>query len=169
MSWALAPATTTLSGPPLASARMLRLLPALPRSVGWRRVPPPQTGLAHGAVSRLPFPVHRSQFLALLNQHRPDALQNAEFNPALEGLMDGAVVSQFPGQAVPVATGAHPEYDAVQDSPRLNALAPRGLGRVHLQNGWLNPFPQIIRDFPYRWQSLARSLRWPQETGQVAK
>ena len=58
--------------------------------------------------------------------------------------MDGAVVSQFLGQAVPVAAGAHPEYDAIQDSPRVNPLASRGLGRVHIQNDWVNLLPQII-------------------------
>ena len=41
-------------------------------------------------------------FLALPDQHRPDLLQNPKLHPALEGPVNGAVVPQFPGQAVPV-------------------------------------------------------------------
>ena len=44
VSWTLAPATTTLNGPPPASTKMLRLLSALPRSVGLRPTAPPQNG-----------------------------------------------------------------------------------------------------------------------------
>ena len=40
VSWTLAPATTTLSGPPSPSTRTLFLLPALPRSVGLRPIAP---------------------------------------------------------------------------------------------------------------------------------
>ena len=57
----LAPATTTLSGPPFLSTRTLLLLPALPWSVGLRPTEPPKTVLAHGAIGRLPFPVHTAQ------------------------------------------------------------------------------------------------------------
>ena len=43
VSWTLAPATSTLSGPPTPSAKMLFLLPTFPRSVGLRPIaPPPQ-------------------------------------------------------------------------------------------------------------------------------
>ena len=41
VSWTLAPATTTLKGPPASSTRMLRLVPALPRSVGFRPIRSP--------------------------------------------------------------------------------------------------------------------------------
>ena len=58
VSWTLAPATTTLRGPPAASTRMLFLLPALPRSVGLCPIAPPQPGFTHGAIGGLPFPVH---------------------------------------------------------------------------------------------------------------
>ena len=68
-----------------ASTRTLRLLPILPRSVGLRPTESPKTRLAHGAVCRLPFPVHAAQFLALLDQHRPDTFQHTKLHPALEG------------------------------------------------------------------------------------
>ena len=45
----------------------------------WR---PPKTSLAHGAVRRLPFPVHSAQFFAAL------ALQHSQLHPALEGPVD---------------------------------------------------------------------------------
>ena len=53
VSWTFAPATTTLSGPPAPSTRMLFLLPAFPRSVGLCPIappPPPQTRLPHRAI-----------------------------------------------------------------------------------------------------------------------
>ena len=46
VSWTLAPGTTTLSGPPAASTRMLILLPAFPRSVGLHPNGAPQNALS---------------------------------------------------------------------------------------------------------------------------
>ena len=73
------------------------LLPALPRSVGLRPIRPPQTRFAHRAIRRLPFPVHAAQLHAFFYQDSPDALQRPTPHPALEGPMDGAIVSQLLG------------------------------------------------------------------------
>lgn len=83
----------------------------------------------------------------------PDTLQNLTLHPAPEGPVDGAAVSQFSGQPVPLAAAAQPEYDTVRDSLGVNAPAPRGLGRVHFQNDRVNPFPQTAGNFPYCWQA----------------
>ena len=58
-----------------AAFRRLRLLPALPRSVGLGPMasPLPQTRLAHGAIGQLPFPLHTAQLGAFRGQNRPDA------------------------------------------------------------------------------------------------
>ena len=161
VSWTLAPATATLRGPPAASTRMLFLLPALPRSVGLRPMAPPKTGLAHGAVRRLPFPVHSAQFFTALHQNSPDALQHSKLHPALEGPVDSAVVSQFPGQTVPLAATAHPEDDAVQHPPGVGAFAPRTLGRVLSKITGVNLLPEMVGNLPNRRQSFVLSHRPP--------
>ena len=75
--------------------------------------------------------------------------------------MNGAVVSQFPGQTVPLATGGHTEDDAIQDSPRVRTPASRGLGWVHLRYDRLNPLPEIIGDLPDSRQTIALSHHPP--------
>ena len=60
VSWTLAPATATLSGPPAPSTRMLFLLPAFPRSVGLRPIAPPQNAPSPSSNRRTAIPnVHR--------------------------------------------------------------------------------------------------------------
>ena len=73
---------------------------------------PPKTGLAHGAVRRLPFPCPLRPVLRSPPPEQPrcpPALQAV--HPALEGPVDRrAVVSQFPvAMTVPLAATAHPE------------------------------------------------------------
>ena len=79
----------------------------------WDQSHPPQTCLAHGAVCRLPFPVHAAQFITSFHQDGPDTLHHSKLYPALERSMDGAVVSELLGQVIPLATAQHPINDAV--------------------------------------------------------
>ena len=53
-------------------------------------------------------PIHAAQFLALLDQHGPDAFQHTKLHPALEGSVYRAFVPQFPRETVPLAAAAHP-------------------------------------------------------------
>ena len=46
----------------------------------------------------LALPIHTDQFPAFRDQLLPDALQNAQLHPALEGSVNCAVVPQSPGQ-----------------------------------------------------------------------
>ena len=61
VSWTLAPATTRLRGPPSPSTNRLRLLPALPRSVGLGPIASPPGELYPG----------RSPLLAIPSPHLP--------------------------------------------------------------------------------------------------
>ena len=85
---------------------------------------------------------------AALHQNSPDAFQHSKLHPALEGPVDSAVVSQFPGQTVPLAATAHPEDDAVQHPPGVGAFAPRTPGRVHIQDHRVNLLPQMVGNLP---------------------
>src|SRR3954451_9811554 len=101
-STTLAAAVTTPSGPPAPSTRMLFLVPFLPRSVGF--LPtffPPEPGLAQHRVGRLPLPLDPAELVALLDQHRPDLLEDAALDPALEPVVDGALGPIPLGQLVP--------------------------------------------------------------------
>src|SRR5215211_4588635 len=74
----LAPSTARPTGTPLPSARMLRLVPFLPRSVGLGPVFfPPERGLGHAPVHAQPRPVDASQGVVLqepaLPQHQEEA------------------------------------------------------------------------------------------------
>ena len=71
--------------------------------------------------------------------------------------MDSAVVSQFPGQTVPLAAAAHPEDDAVQHPPGVGAFAPRTLGRVHIQDHRVN----LLQKWSGISQIVARVLSFP--------
>ena len=75
--------------------------------------------------------------------------------------VDGAVIPQLLGQAVPLAGTAPAEYDALQHLPLVHPFAPLPLGWVQLQNHRFNSPPQIIRYFPDRWQGLALSHHLP--------
>ena len=90
-----------------------------------------------------------------------DTLQHPTLDPALEGPVDGAVIPQILGQAVPLAGTAHAEYDAFQHLPLVHPFAPLPLGWVQLQNHRSNSLPQIIRYFPDRWQGHALSHHLP--------
>ena len=61
VSWTLAPATTRLRGPPSPSTNRLRLLPALPRSVGLGPIASPPDELYPG----------RNPLLAIPSPHLP--------------------------------------------------------------------------------------------------
>ena len=128
-----------LQPPPRSGVRLLRRpgcsscsqpCPGRWGCVQWR---PPKTRFTHGAVRRLPFPVHSAQFLATLHQGRPDAPQHPTPHPTLEGPMDGAIVSQLPGQVVPLAAASHPKDNAFQHLPLVHPFAPPGFGRIQLQ------------------------------------
>ena len=91
----------------------------------------------------------------------PDTLNHATFDPTLEGPVDGAVIPQLPGQAVPLAGTAHAEDDALQHPSLVHPIAPLPLGGVQLQNHRFNSLPQIIGYFPYSGQSIALSHHPP--------
>ena len=82
--------------------------------------------------------------------------RKAGFSPTPEGSGNGAVIAEFPGPAVPVATGKHPEDHAVQHSPRVRPLATGGFGRVRLHSHRVDLLPKNIPDIPYSGEGVPR-------------
>src|SRR5579885_2509918 len=87
VSWTLAPATTTASGPPAASTRGLRFTQACPGRWDSARWHPPQACFAPRRIGSLPFPVHAAQGGTGGEQRRPEVFEEPQANPALEGAM----------------------------------------------------------------------------------
>ena len=69
-------------------------------------------------------------------------------HPTLEGPMDGAIVSQLPGQVVPLTTASHPKDNAFQHLPLVRPFAPPGFGRIQLQYHRSDSFPEVVRNIP---------------------
>ena len=109
---------------------------------------PPQTSFAHRSICRLPFPIYVAQLFAPLYQDCPHSAQHTQFRPALQGAMDGAVVSKFFGQSIPLAPTTQAKDDAIEHQPRISAFAAPGIRRVFLKDDGLNAFPKLVRHFP---------------------
>src|SRR3989304_4766934 len=122
---------------------------------GSDRQGPPQTGLAHRRISRLPLPVHTTELFAVLNQSCPDTIEDAQLHPPLKGAMHRAVVRVLSGQLVPLAAAPHPKDEGIQCSALVNALATHMLGWVVLVQYGLDLIPQVVWCTPDRWQYLA--------------
>ena len=78
--------------------------PAFPGRWGSSQWHPPQTGLAHRPVRRLPFPIHPAQLLATGLDPLPYPAKQSNPLPPLEGPVDSAVIPQGTGQLIPLAT-----------------------------------------------------------------
>src|ERR1022692_1097492 len=119
---------------------------------------PPKTRLAHCAVGALPFPVDAAEFITVLDQEGPDAMEYAPGGPSLHRAMHGTVVAELPGQLVPLAAGAHYINNAIQRFP-LSCPRPTGRGRrVQFFEDRLNDFPEFVVHLPDRGQRFHRSL-----------
>src|SRR4051812_20419343 len=155
----LAPAITTPRGPPLPSVSKLFLVPCLPRSVGFLPVfSPPGPGLAQHRIGRLPLPVHPAELVALLDQHRPDLLEDAALDPPLEPVVDGALGAVPLGQLLPLAAAPHPEDDPIEHLPPVGDVASGGLPGPVLLEDRLDPPPEFVGDLPDRAQRLGSRL-----------
>src|SRR5262245_39760002 len=112
ISWRLAPSTATPSGIPCPSVSTLRLVPSLPRSVGF--LPtffPTQRGLGPSSVHRLPFPVEPLQLIILQQPLLPEPLKHLRRPPCLKAVMDRTRSAEAARQRFPLA----PRAQHIQD------------------------------------------------------
>ena len=68
--------------------------------------------------------------------------------------MDGAVITQFLRQPVPLGSASHPVNHPIEHLSRVCSFATGVFGRVHLIDDRFYHFPQLVRDFPDSVQSL---------------
>ena len=96
---------------------------------------PPEPGLAQHRVGRLPLPLDPAQFVALLDQHRPDLLEDAPLDPTLEPVVDRALGAEAFGQLVPLAAAPEPKDDRIEHlSPVGDPASRRFLGPELLED-----------------------------------
>lgn len=93
----------------------------------------------------------------MLDQDRPDLLEDAIAAPSLKPAMDRAIIAELLGQAIPLATGTEAMDDAVDRLRPIDAEPPtvllRWRGRI-LQQDRLDDNPKLIGEFPDRLQRL---------------
>jgi hypothetical protein len=154
-----APAMARPNGPLSPSTRIDFLVPFFPRSVGFLPTfSPPEPGLTKPAVGGLPLPLDTPKFVARADQNLPDLLHHAAGTPALKPVVDGALGSELAGQLVPLATGPHPEDDAVEHQPPVGVAPAPQFPRPEGLEDRLDPQPQVVGDFPNRGQRLGLRL-----------
>ena len=115
---------------------------------------PPAAGLAQHRVGRLPLPLHAADLVALPDQDRPDLLEDAARDPALEPVVDRALGAVTLGQPLPLAATPHPEEDRIEHLPPLGDAASGGLLGPEFLEDRLDPLPQLVGDLPDRAQRL---------------
>ena len=151
LSWRLAPSTARPTGTPLASVSRLRLVPRLPRSVGFRPVRSPPSG----ALVMAPSIASHSQSSPFISSYScrprgPEVDEDAGGGPLLEAAVGRGVRADAGGvQGPPLAAGAEHEEDgvhglAVGDPGVVAAQRMGGPGRQQRYDA----FPQRVGDTP---------------------
>jgi hypothetical protein len=115
---------------------------------------PPEPGLAQHRVGTLPLPLHPADLVTFLDQDRPDLLEDAALDPALEPVVDRALGAITLGQTLPLAAAPHPEEDGVEHLPPLGDAASGGLLGPEFLEDRLDPLPQLVGNLPDRAQRL---------------
>ncbi len=94
----------------------------------------------------------------MINEQRPNLVENLLFFPAFEGTMDGGIISKLLRQMIPLASCSCSIDDAVEASPRIGTR-PTALARwVKLgQDRFNDLFPEGIGYFPNGGQFVSGS------------
>jgi hypothetical protein len=123
---------------------------------------PPEPGLPQHPVGRLPLPLDGSEFVAFLDQHGPDLLEDTVAAPPLEPAVNRAVVTELLRELVPLAAAAEAEDDPVEGRPPVDPLAAAirpGRWWGVFEEDRLDPLPEAVGDFPDGLQRLDIALR----------
>src|SRR5713101_939234 len=150
-SFLLAPSMARPTGTPLASTRMLRLVPSLALSVGLGPVFfPSQGSLGHRSVHGEPFPVDAFQLVIGQEASSPKFQEDARLQPLLEAPVGrGARTNSRGVQSVPLAPGAeHKENGIHRRSVWNSRIVATERVRGTRRQQWLHQRPQFVGNFP---------------------
>jgi hypothetical protein len=145
---------------PLPSTSRLRLVPRLPRSVGFLPVFfPPEGRLGHAPVHTQPGPVDALPVIVGHQAGFPHAQENAVTHPALEAVVRGGTGAEAGGiQRFPLAAGAQDEEDGFHADTvggRWFAAA-EGVGVHPLGDQSSDGLPQVVGNTPLVHHPLFR-------------
>ncbi len=141
--------------------------PLFPRSVGWRPTKSPPIRALPIAASAACH-CQSTPFVTRLDQHGPEARQDAALAPRLEVPVPRAVVAKLRGPLMPLAASAQTEDDAIQHPAQIDPPMPLGLGRVALVEDRLDDRPYIVRNFPDRGLNCCVRDNPPHNTGELS-
>jgi len=104
--------------------------------------------LPHGSVGCLPLPRNAVQCIALLDKNAPDLIQNTLPFPSLEGAVNRAVITELPGQMIPLATRASAIDDAIECLALVNSRSSRGTRRIKVVQDLGDHYPKVLWNTP---------------------
>ena len=91
----------------------------------------------------------------MVDQERPEFVEEGFVFPALEGAMHGSIVAELLGQMVPLAAGSGAIEDAVQAFPGIGARSSHLGSRVEFcKQGREELLPECVGHLPDRWQGI---------------
>ena len=110
MSCVFAPLTSTPNGTPRLSVSIDRLVPSLPRSVGFLPVFfPTQRRFGHRSVHTLPIPLNALEFIVFQERRFPKLAKDARCGPLLKVTMQRTSRTILLGNGFPLA--ARSQYE----------------------------------------------------------
>jgi hypothetical protein len=118
---------------------------------------PDEAGFVEASIGGLPLPVDLLELLAVVDQERPQFIEEAFLVPAVHRPMHRGIAAEFLGQLVPLAARPGAVDHAVEASPLVGAGSPPARRRVEFsQKRQEQVVPDLVGDFPDRGQCLAR-------------
>ena len=148
-SCVFAPDTASASGTPPPSVRRERLVPDLPRSVGFGPVFfPAERSLRHRSVEALPAPIDALQLVVLSKRFLPESEEHAPLCPVRKIPVERGRRTELARCRIPLAAGPQHEQNPVEYStPVDSGSAPELADSVPRQKR-LDAIPEFVRSTP---------------------
>jgi hypothetical protein len=96
--------------------------------------------------------LHAFQLITLLDQARPEFLEETSLTPVLKAAVDRTVISIHAWNMIPLTTRAQSENDCIEHTPPIDWRATGDRRWFQSPEHRLNPFPQVIGNFPQSGQ-----------------
>jgi hypothetical protein len=98
------------------------------------------------------------QGVTLLDERPPDLVQNTLLFPSLKGAVNRAVVAEFPGQLIPLASRTSAIEDPVEGLALVDPGSSCGIRRIKLVQDLGDHGPKVVRNTPESGQRMRRSM-----------
>lgn len=110
---------------------------------------PDEPGFVEAPIGGLPLPVDLLKFLAVVDQERPNLVQDAFVIPAPHRSMHGGIAAESFGQVVPLAARASTIDHAIKAFPLVGSRSAHARRRVQLVHQRQEEVvPHFVGDLP---------------------